>query len=148
MATRIRVTGLDRALKKLKDADPVYAAPFRRAMEGIGRLAAAYLKTRAARGQTGRLADSISQELDARPVPRFVHAGYVRAGPPMPTRDGFRYPGALQGSDRYHYRSGPLRGQTTKGWISGAKGFVQRQARTLLKAAEREIAASWGTGGS
>jgi hypothetical protein len=145
---RIQLRGLGPALNKLDPADPFYAPAVHQAFADLGKLGQAYVRTRAPRGRTGRLANSIVHVLDARPVPRFVKIGWPRGGGPMPTRSGFRYPGALEGGPRFHYRSGPLKGRPTRGWLSGARKFLRTQARRLLTTAARQIEAAWSAGGA
>lgn len=138
----LAVGNLDKVLKKLDTAHPVYAEPLRRALTDAGRLGRAYVETRAPRG-TGRLSRAIDDRVDPRPVPRFLRIGYVPEGPPMPTRRGFRYPGALEGGPKYTYRSGPLKGRPTRGWLSGASKFLRRQVNALLRRAAQETEQQW-----
>jgi hypothetical protein len=142
---RIQVRGLGAAMAKLDPANPFYAPAVHRAFADIGKLGQAYVRARAPR-RRGSLANAVTHVLDDRPVPRFVAIGYPRRGRPMPTRDGFRYPGALEGGPRFHYRSGPMKGRPTRGWLSGARTWLRGQFRKLLNGAAREIQAAWSAG--
>lgn len=135
----IEVRGLNRLLRALQDTDPLFAEPLRNAFDEGGDLMLEAAQTRAPSGR-GTLAQRITKRLDSRPVPRFVKVGPT----PMPlSTGGFRYPGALEGGEMYHYRSGPFAGQKTRGWLSGVKKDVARYVRQIIKAAGKEIEAAW-----
>lgn len=134
----VRIEGVRTLLRDIREHDPVYAEPWEKALNAAVRLAEKAVKARA----PGSLGHYVKTKVQARPVPLW---GRVRL--PNKSRRGFRYPGALQGGKRYHYRSGSYRGQETRGWFTKARKSVEGEIAKLLSKAEREIEQRWGKHG-
>ncbi len=85
----------------------------------------------------GALAASIEHEVQQAPVPRWGRV-FIRT---MPTRRGFRYGGALEGSKkiRFRYSSGPQRGKLTRGWFSRTRSRTAAAIRKLFANVERQM---------
>lgn len=102
----VEIEGLGRLVAKLRHEDPIYAAPWREALQRATLTTEAEAK-RVAPTASGRLRASIGHRLDARPVPRW---GMVSTD--ATAADGTRYPFVLQAG-----RRSPKRGRiqvTTK----------------------------------
>lgn len=132
----VRVLGVEKILRKLNKADPIYAKPWTSALK----TAAAAVQKEMKGDAPGDLGARVTTRMHARPVPLFAKVGLL----PMPSRKGFRYPGALHGAvTRYHYRSGPHKGQSTHGWLTKALFSMQGRINSLLGKAAGEIRSEW-----
>jgi len=143
VALTMRVRGLDPLRAKL-GVNSSLLKPWAAAIGEAGDLLLDIARGRAPKGATGKLHAQLTKTLDPRPVPRFVKVGYPKGA--MPVSRGkrtFRYPGALEGSARYHYRSGPHAGKTTKGWLSGSLKAGQRKIGAFLRKAGAAIEQEW-----
>lgn len=131
-----RIDGVRELLRDLRD-DPIYAKPWRGALEKGADIAAVGLR----QWRPGKGNVLARTAVDRREVPLWS-----RARIPMRTRKGFRYLGALHGSKRirYHYRSGPHGSSLTFGWIDKARDAVQSKIWPLLAEAEAKIERAWG----
>ena len=134
----VRVTGVEKILRRYNRRNPIYAEPWVSALKE----AASLVQTDLQRGAPGTLGATITTRLHARPVPLYAKVGLL----PMPSRKGFRYPGALQGGAMYHYRSGPLTGRPTKGWLKEPLSRLAGKIEELLGRAGREIERAWESG--
>jgi len=140
----IRVEGIRKVLRLLRD-DPVHARPWISALERATDIAYREARHRAPK-QTGALESSITRRLQKAEVPLWAKVVFPNRVKPGGKRGkGFRYGGALEGSARYHYRSGPFMGQPTKGWFSGSLDKVQHQINNILARAAKEIEDKWGS---
>jgi hypothetical protein len=132
----VRVVGVEKILRKLNRADPVLAKPWTSALKEAVTLVQHDMKDDA----PGDLGARITTRLHARPVPLYGKVGLL----PMPSRKGFRYPGALHGAaNRYHYRSGPKMGQNTHGWLTRSLDHLQGKINGLLGKAANAIKTEW-----
>jgi hypothetical protein len=86
---------------------------------------------------TGRLASQFQMRVDSRPIPLFAKIGTQR------NVRGFRVAGALHGSGRYHYRSGPNTGQSTFGWIDRIREQAEPRIEGFLADAAKDVEALW-----
>jgi hypothetical protein len=134
----VRVLGVERILRKLNKADPIHAKPWTKALRSAADLVQSGMRQTA----PGTLGARVTTRLHARPVPLFAKVGLL----PMPSRKGFRYPGALHGGAMYHYRSGSNSGQQTKGWLTKPLKVVQGRINDLLSRAAGEIKNDWESG--
>lgn len=139
---RIEVRGHEALIRKLRGR-PLFAGPLRDALDEAGSLALRHAQERVPRGR-GVTASRLKKQLHAAPVPLWAKVSLS----PMPTARGragrrFRYPGALEGGARYHYRSGAHHGQTTRHWLSGVLPLIRQRVEHLLGAAGRQIEQAW-----
>lgn len=138
----MRVRGLDPLRAKL-GINSSLLKPWAVAIGEAGDMLLEIARGRAPRGATGRLHGGLTKTLDLRPIPRFVKVGFPKGTMPTSGRKKFRYPGALEGSARYHYRSGPHAGKTTQGWLSGSLKAGQRKIGAFLRNAGMAIEQEW-----
>jgi hypothetical protein len=96
---------------------------------------------RAPIGKARSIPAAISHVIDSRPVPTYGKVTLAALTKSGKSGKPFRYAGALQGSSRYHYSSGPRKGKTTRRWFSGA--LAPKAAERLLQAAAERIEARW-----
>ncbi len=121
------------------NANSLYAPAWRHAMDRVADLMEAKGLERVPR-RRGVLAASLTKKIDSRPVPLWAKVSFDAKA-----SNGFRYGGALEGSQRYHYRSsGPI-GRRTYHWLRGVKRLILGDARKILEAAAREIEQRWAS---
>jgi hypothetical protein len=98
--------------------------------------------------ETGAARGTIEHKLQARPVPLWarvtidVKAKRVKrpgARGSRNPRTSVRVLGVLEGSGKTHYRSGPKRGQRTKGWWSGAIQEAEKRVEAILKSVAAKV---------
>ncbi len=138
MRITTRVEGLDSFLRKLQGST-IYAKPWHDAMEDSKNMLAGAV-TDLTPVDEGALKASLYEAMDPRPVPLYAAVGTTRM------RNGFRYPGALHGSPKYHYRTGPHMGMSTKGWMSTPLKMIRTFVNQRLARAAKEIEALWARG--
>ncbi len=98
--------------------------------------------------ETETLKGSLNGDLDPRPIPLWgkistdVTTSNLRSNT-RPGETAFRYPWALHGSRKYHYRQGPLKGMTTYHWAKNAIKAVQRRISGILGKAVQAIEQDW-----
>jgi len=128
------IDGMNRVLRKLgtTEGGAIYAEPWTRALRSL--VDEAQRDVRATAPQdTGRLDAKTVGKLQASPIPKW---GVVTTNA---TNRGYRYPWALEASNRYHYRSGSRRGQTTKGYFARVRDELQGKVNRVLADAARDI---------
>lgn len=135
----IRVDGIAKMLRKFNRTEPIYAKPWTDALTQAAGMVQGDMKHLAPH-MTGALEASITTKMQARPVPMYAKVGAL----PMPRNKGYRYPGALHGGARYHYRSGSLSGQPTKGWLTKPLATLAGKLESLLSQAAGKIESRWG----
>lgn len=97
-------------------------------------------KARAPLGKRNSIAPAIKGELVGRPVPMFGKVSFPNAA----GENGFRYAGALEGGEMYHYRHKPgLIDKPTKGWWRGSLTGAKRMLQKYMQDAKREIEQLW-----
>jgi hypothetical protein len=142
---RADIAGIDELQAKLRSAEPIYAAPWRKALETATDEVFDAEKQAAGRMRlTGRMEAHLLKRMDARPMPEW---GYVSqdavADTPDRKRGGlFRYPWALNASERFHFRG---TGRTTRGWWDRPLQRMTKRVQELLSEAARRIEARWRT---
>lgn len=151
--------GMDRVLGKLSQANPIYAKPFRAAMNQAWEIVSKRAHERAPR-ESGATEEGLGGRIDARSVPLW--ATVTLAGAP---KGGFRYPWVVEAGRRrpkgqgyasigrytrmfkptiiLHYRSGPRLGRKTRGWFKGSLTGAKKRIDALLTKAAREIESQW-----
>ncbi len=140
----IQVQGVRKVLRLLRE-DPVHARPWTKALQNATDIAYREAQHRAPK-QTGALESSIRKRLQKAEVPLWAKVVFPNRVKPGGKRGkGFRYGGALEGSSKFHYRSGPFMGQPTKGWFSGSLDKVQQQINSILARAAKEIESRWAS---
>jgi len=140
MSISIVLAGMPEVVKRLEPGS-LYGSALKRALEDTRDYGDRLMHKRVPK-LTGALEAAIVTRIDSREVPLWASIEI----PNMPTRNGFRYGGALEGSDRYHYRSGPYKGRTTKAWWSGARKLVQTYLRRRVRQLAADIERAWGNG--
>ena len=144
-SVKITLGGADKILRQLHP-DELWKHPVGRLLDEARERAEDLAHQRAPRGVGGQLDAGIGSELRATADPPYA---LVKA---EATADGFRYPYALDASDRYHYRAGALGkkgrmtkgSKPTKGWMSKIPGLVRRVLRSAQRKAEQQIEQRWG----
>ncbi len=134
---RARIENLAELNKRL-ETDELLGRAFADAMrESIATMYGSLMKWVPRR--TGTLAASVQHEVQQARVPRWGRV-FIQT---MPTRNGFRYGGALEGSQkiRFRYRSGPQRGKLTRGWFSRTRSRTAVAVRKLFAKVEHEMEA-------
>ncbi len=134
---RITAENIEQILRRL-EGKPLYAEPWQKALEK----ATLFVKRRAERlapRDTGMLAASITWRLDTAPVPRYGVVSTNR------TNRGFRFPFALNASEKFHYRRGRYQGRPTRRWFTRALTGARKKVQGLLVQAVREIEGRWRT---
>lgn len=132
----VKVTGVEKILRKINKTDPVIAKPWTTALK----TAATMVQHGMRDDSPGSLGAKVTMRMHARPVPLFAKVGLL----PMPSRKGFRYPGAMHGAyTRYHYRSGSHQGQITHGWLTKALDALQGKINGILEHAASQIKSEW-----
>lgn len=129
------IDGLPRLMEKLESGNFIWH-PVREAVEkGTERIYD--FATSWAPWGTGKTAVSIGKETSRGSRPPWGRVDMRR----MPTRKGFRYPGALEGSRKipYKYRSGPHVGKLTRGWFSRSKGRAGAYIKRVFAQADDKI---------
>jgi hypothetical protein len=142
---RARVEGLRELLVKLGE-DAVLGEPWRKAlqdsMEYGHRRAAERAPT-----ESGALAASLTDRMDARAVPRWAQISTDLAG-----QDGVRFPfvleaGRITSGKRagtvLHYRRGPRAGKPTRKWLTGTISSIRRWVTRRMDEAAKEIERNW-----
>ncbi len=131
----MQLEGFDEIMAKL-EGGRLYAGPWKAGMSEVGNLGLEHAQERAPY-RKGGLERSLIKKMDPHPIPMYVKVTT------NVTKKGFRYGGALEGGERYHYRSGPYRGRPTKKWLSGVIDLIQREVNQILKSVAREIEQRW-----
>lgn len=139
MTVKVVIQGIPEIVKKLEPGT-LYGRALKEVMDETRKYGYQTMtQKRAPVGETGDLVAAVDSRLDTREVPLFASVEI----PHLPTKEGFRYGGALEGGSKYRYRSGPLRGKPTKGWWSGTKKLMQSYLRRVLPKALRRIEQDW-----
>ncbi len=123
-------------LNKRLETDELLGRAFGDAMrQSIGTMYASLMKW--VPRESGALAASVHHEVQQARVPRWGRV-FIQT---MPTRNGFRYGGALEGSKKvkFRYRSGPQMGKLTRGWFSRTRSRTAAAIRKLFQAVERQM---------
>lgn len=132
----VKIEGVQKILRKLNKTDPVIASPWTKALHEASEIVLGEMRHDA----PGDLGSRITYKMQTRPVPLWAHVGLM----PMPNNKGFRYPGAMHGAvTRYHYRSGPKRGQNTHGWLTKSLVHLQGKINAILGKAANQIKTEW-----
>jgi hypothetical protein len=140
---RADVKGIDAIQRKLASAEPIFAEPWRKALETATDEAFESESRAISRFRTQGMQSHLDQKMDTRPIPEW---GYVSLdafsshGPDKKRGGPFRYPWALNASERYHY-AGTER--TTKGWWDRPLSRMKQRVQELLEKAAREVEARW-----
>lgn len=120
----IEIRGLDEQIKKLEGYKRSVKRHFKRAMgEGVIKVEGVWKKD--APVDRGTYRHSIAGTVKTSPA-AVSFTGVIATSVRSPK--GYLYPGALEYSERFHYRRGPRKGQRTAG-----------HARRALKASKRAI---------
>lgn len=134
----VRIDGWPKLRKMLEESGPFWALPWTDALGEASEVAKKALQLYA----PGASGQGVKTAMQKRPVPLWARArmpamtrGKSRSGQP------FRVLGALHGSKRikYHFTTGPWRGQLTYGWFDKARDVVLGKIYSLLSAAEKEM---------
>lgn len=137
----VRLEGYEQLQRKL-NLDTMIGRPWKSAWHKATKVLYENVRKWAPVGETGRTKGAVGYDVDYSRVPRWarVHMRY------MPTKKGFRYGGALEGSRRIPYEYNKLhwrKGRLTRRWFSGAKGRTSRAIGKIFGQAGREIQAMW-----
>ena len=123
----IEVRGIAELQRKLNGRE-LHWQPVRRALNDLGKQAAAAAKAGAPRGSTGDLSAGMTHKLNAVPMPLWVAVTTNVVG-----KSGRRYPWILEFEGKYGH----------KNWLKNAISRVQAAAGGVLQRAVGEIEAKW-----
>ena len=151
----VKVEGLNRLLKKLRYADPIYAEPWRAMMAGLAERGHELAVQRAPR-LTGHTAGSVTHTMHQWKVPLWVKISndatsergvrypfVLNAGHRRPSGRGLtknRRSPTTEATIKLHYRG---TGKSTRRWFSGVLTILRRELKSKLADTARAVEAQW-----
>jgi hypothetical protein len=140
---RANIEGIDKLLGKVASGPAFYADIWNSAIKQATDETFEAERKAAGKFPGTKMASSLTLKMDSRPVAQWGIVSLDAAsshGPDKKRGGPFRYPWALNASDRYHYRGTQ---RSTKGWWDRPLAQMRKRLQVILDTAAERLGAKW-----